>query len=197
MALEQMPDWRRTPVFVWTSLLLTDDEIRQLVQTARAVLAKGGGLSAVLVERLRLWRAHQHARGRGTAVNAPAAARVLVVDDHALNLELASFVLASDGLQVSTAADADQALALVASFRPHLILMDIQMPGMDGLALTRLLKQCEATRHIVVIAFTAFAMKGDEKRMLEAGCDGYLAKPIDVGSFARQVRAWLPDGAGG
>lgn len=125
-----------------------------------------------------------------------APARVLVVDDHVLNLELASFVLAADGFEVATAIDADQAQELVASFQPELVLMDIQMPGMDGLTLTRLLKADVRTRHLVVVAFTAFAMKGDEQRMREAGCDGYLAKPIDVTRFASQVRAWLPARAG-
>ncbi len=118
--------------------------------------------------------------------------RVLVVDDHPINLELASYVLAADGLAVATAADALQAQALLPSFRPQLILMDIQMPGMDGLGLTRLLKADPATRGIVIVAFTAFAMKGDEERALAAGCDAYLAKPIDVARFAAQVRALLP-----
>jgi CheY-like chemotaxis protein len=123
------------------------------------------------------------------------ASRVLVVDDHFFNLELASFVLLADGLDVATAADAEQARAAVARFQPELILMDIQMPGMDGLTLTQMLKADPATNHIVVIAFTACAMKGDEQRVRDAGCDGYLSKPIDVGLFASQVRAWLPDQA--
>ncbi len=124
-------------------------------------------------------------------------ARVLIIDDHPLNLELASFVLAADGFEVATARDAAQALSVLPGFRPDLILMDVQMPGMDGLALTRLLKQDSATRDVVIVAFTAFAMKGDEQRMREAGCDGYLAKPIDVALFAGQVRAWLPASAAG
>jgi two-component system, cell cycle response regulator DivK len=122
------------------------------------------------------------------------AARVLVVDDSPLNAELACAVLEADGMQVQAATDASQALQAVARFRPQLVLMDIQMPGVDGLTLTRQLKADPATSHLVVLAFTAYAMKGDEERMLLAGCDGYLSKPIDVARFAAQVRAWLPPG---
>ena len=123
-----------------------------------------------------------------SATSALAALRVLVVDDNPLNIELASFVLEADGITVEAAADALQALDRLARRHPDLILMDIQMPGMDGLVLTRRLKADPHTRHIVIVAFTAYAMKGDEARLRAAGCDGYLAKPIDVGSFARSVR---------
>jgi two-component system, cell cycle response regulator DivK len=75
--------------------------------------------------------------------------------------------------------------------RPDLVLMDIQLPGEDGLALTRRIKADPAWQHLVVVAFTAYAMRGDEARMREGGCDGYLAKPIDVKTFAAQVRALL------
>ena len=117
---------------------------------------------------------------------------VLVVDDNPLNLELASFVLATDGWRVSTAGDALEALQCIAQCVPDLILMDIQLPGMDGLTLTRQIKADPDLRHITVAAFTAYAMKGDEAIMRTAGCDGYLAKPIDVGRFAAQVRDLLP-----
>jgi CheY-like chemotaxis protein len=124
-------------------------------------------------------------------VSAP---RVLVVDDCDMNVELVSFVLGVDRIVVASAADATEALTAIPSFRPQLILMDIQLPGIDGLALTRALKADLATRHIVIVAFTAYAMQGDEARMLAAGCDGYLAKPIDVATFAAQVRACLARG---
>ena len=118
-----------------------------------------------------------------------AAPHVLVVDDNPINLELASFVLAADGWCVSTAADAEEALRSIEQRLPDLILMDIQLPGMDGLTLTRQIKADPALRHITVVAFTAYAMKGDEAIMRAAGCDGYLAKPIEVARFAAQVRA--------
>lgn len=118
--------------------------------------------------------------------------RVLVVDDNPLNAELARAVLDADGLAVAVAADATEAAQRLAEFAPDLVLMDIQLPGLDGLTLTRQIKADPAHRHVVVLAFTAYAMKGDEARMLEAGCDGYLSKPIDVAVFAGQVRSWLP-----
>jgi two-component system, cell cycle response regulator DivK len=118
--------------------------------------------------------------------------RVLVVDDNPLNVELALAVLTADGMQVEIALDATEAAQRLAEFKPDLVLMDIQLPGVDGLTLTRQIKADPASRHVVVLAFTAYAMKGDEAKMLAAGCDGYLSKPIDVASFAAQVRSWLP-----
>lgn len=125
------------------------------------------------------------------------ALRVLVVDDNAMNVEMVSYVLAADGMVVQTAADAVEARTRLAAFSPELVLMDVQLPGLDGLALTRQLKADPATRHIAVVAFTAYAMKGDEARMLAAGCDGYLAKPINVATFAAQVRACREAARGG
>ena len=120
-------------------------------------------------------------------------ARVMVVDDHALNVELVRFILDAEGFAVALAGDAQQALALLPGFAPDLILMDIQLPGIDGLVLTQQLKADPATCHIVIVAFTAYAMKGDEARMLAAGCDGYISKPIEVATFAAQVRRFLPE----
>ena len=117
--------------------------------------------------------------------------RILIVDDNAMNVDLVSFLLSADSMQVESAADAQQASARIAAQPPDLILMDIQMPGVDGLELTRRLKADPATRRIVIVALTAYAMKGDEARMLAAGCDGYIAKPVEVASFTRQVRAFL------
>ena len=119
------------------------------------------------------------------------AARVLIVDDNELNLELASFLLTRDGLQVATALDGESALVQVAAFQPDLVLMDIQLPRLDGLEVTRRLRADPATRGLVIVAFTAYAMKGDEERMRAGGCDGYISKPIDVAAFVSQVRAYL------
>jgi len=105
---------------------------------------------------------------------------ILIVDDNALNLKLARMVLAGEGYEIRTAADAQEALAVLRSFRPRVILMDLQMPGLDGFELTRRLKSDPATRGISVVAITAYAMKGDEERAREAGCDGYVTKPIDT-----------------
>jgi two-component system, cell cycle response regulator DivK len=105
---------------------------------------------------------------------------ILIVDDHPTNLKLARVLLAAEGYEVRTAEDAAQALAVLQNFHPRLILMDIQLPGMDGLALTRRLKADPATRDILIIALTAYAMKGDDERAMAAGCDGYVPKPIDT-----------------
>ena len=88
--------------------------------------------------------------------------------------------------------DAAAARISIARFEPDLILMDIQLPDVDGLTFTQELKGAPRTRDIAVVAFTAYAMKGDEARMLAAGCDGYLAKPIDITRFTAQIRSYLP-----
>ena len=118
------------------------------------------------------------------------ALRVLVVDDNFMNLEMASFVLGADAMEVETADGAQEALAKISRFKPELILMDIQMPGMDGVTLARRLKADVATRQIVIVAFTAYAMRGDAAKLTSAGCDGYISKPIDVGTFAAEVRGY-------
>lgn len=117
------------------------------------------------------------------------AARILVVDDNAMNLELASFLLSSDGWDVAEAKDAAQAMAQLEDFLPDVVLMDIQLPEIDGLTATRLIRERLQGRHVPVIAFTAYAMRGDKTRLLEAGCDGYIAKPINVATFSAEVRA--------
>jgi two-component system cell cycle response regulator DivK len=118
-------------------------------------------------------------------------ARVLVIEDNPANMTLAVFLLQSAGHTVLSARTAEAGLTLARDERPALILMDIQLPGMDGLEAIGLLKGSNETRQIPVIALTALAMKGDEERIRAAGCDGYIAKPIDVARFAAQVRACL------
>jgi CheY-like chemotaxis protein len=112
---------------------------------------------------------------------------ILVVDDNEANLKLARVALAADGYEVRTATDAEGALAVLSSWRPRLILMDLQMPGMDGLELTRRLKADPATAGIVVVALTAYAMKGDEENARAAGCSGYVAKPIDTRTLGSTI----------
>jgi CheY-like chemotaxis protein len=117
--------------------------------------------------------------------------RILIVDDNPANLKLARVVLSAEGYDIAVAADADEARASVGAVRPRLILMDIQLPGTDGLSLTRELKADPATRDIIVIALTAYAMKGDDLRAREAGCDGYIVKPIDTRTLPKTVAAHL------
>jgi len=120
---------------------------------------------------------------------------ILIVDDNPGNTKLVSFLLGSRGYPVRTAASGVEALALIAEELPRLVLMDLQMPGMDGYELTRRLKSETRTRGIVVVAVTAYAMKGDEERALDAGCDGYMTKPIDTRSFADVVSGLLSRGS--
>jgi len=120
---------------------------------------------------------------------------ILVVDDNPANLKLVRVLLAANGYEVRTAADADEARAALVEFRPRLVLMDIQLPGMDGLELTRRLKADPAMRGTMIVALTAYAMKGDEQKALAAGCDGYVTKPIDVDALPGLVAGWLGRGA--
>jgi CheY-like chemotaxis protein len=116
---------------------------------------------------------------------------ILIVDDNPQNLKLVRLLLHSEGYTVQTASDAELALRVLETFAPRLILMDIQLPGMDGLELTRRLKADPAHRDIVIIALTAYAMKGDKEKTLAAGCDAYVTKPIDTDALAALVRARL------
>ena len=117
--------------------------------------------------------------------------KILIVEDNAANMKLAMVVLSSAGHSVLSATDAETGLTLARSEQPQLILMDIQLPGMDGLAAIALLKNDDATRAIPVVALTALAMKGDEERIRAAGCDGYIAKPIQYKEFLAIVAAQL------
>jgi CheY-like chemotaxis protein len=112
---------------------------------------------------------------------------ILVIDDNAVNLKLAAEVLLADGHSVMRAGDAEEALQLLAMRMPDLVLTDIALPGMDGIELTRRLKADSRYRHLPVVALTASAMKGDEARILEAGCDAYIAKPLDTRQLAAQI----------
>lgn len=116
---------------------------------------------------------------------------VLIVDDNPINLKLARDVLEAHGFQVAAAASAEEALTAIESRLPQLVLMDIGLPGMDGLTLTRLLKSDSRFRDLRIVALTAFAMKGDDQKALAAGCDGYIIKPINTRTFAAQVDAYL------
>ena len=118
-------------------------------------------------------------------------ATILIVEDNAANLKLATFLLQSAGHVVLSANDAEAGLAIARQDHPDLILMDIQLPGMDGLEATGQLKADEATRSIPVIALTALAMKGDEERIRAAGCDGYIAKPMRYQEFLATLAAHL------
>jgi CheY-like chemotaxis protein len=114
-----------------------------------------------------------------------------MVDDNPGNLKLLSFILAKIGYDLRVAVDAVQALAVLEEFRPQLILMDLQLPGMDGLELTRRLKANPLYQDVVIVAVTASAMKGDEQKAKEAGCDGYITKPLDTRLLPELVDRYL------
>jgi CheY-like chemotaxis protein len=119
------------------------------------------------------------------------AARILIVDDNAVNLKLAASVLEFAGYEIAEAGDSNEAIDAIQNTPPDLILMDIALPGMDGLTLARKIKGDPATRNIRIVALTAFAMKGDDEKARAAGCDGYISKPIDTRTLAAQVAAVL------
>lgn len=116
---------------------------------------------------------------------------ILIVDDNPTNMKLVRVLLASEGYEVRAAADAEEALNVLQEFQPRMILMDIQLPGIDGLELTRRLKSNPATRDIKIVGLTAYAMKGDKERILDAGCDGYIQKPIDTRTLPELVARYL------
>ncbi len=117
--------------------------------------------------------------------------RILIVDDNPSNMKLVSYLLTHRGYDVLTASDATQAWAVLQRERPALILMDLQMPGIDGFELTRRVRADASTRHTVVIAVTAFAMAGDEGRARRAGCDGSITKPIDTRRLPGLIEEYL------
>jgi CheY-like chemotaxis protein len=116
---------------------------------------------------------------------------ILVVDDNIDNLTLTQVLLEGEGFEVRLAEDAETALQALQNCRPCLILMDIQLPGMDGLELTRRLRQDSSLRDVIIVALSAYAMKSDEDNARAVGCDGYISKPIDTRTFARTVRGYL------
>jgi two-component system, cell cycle response regulator DivK len=121
---------------------------------------------------------------------------IRIVDDNPANLKLARILLRGEGYSILTAPDAEQALRVLEGATPSVILMDIQLPGMDGLELTRRLKADPATRHIIILALTAYAMKGDEERARAAGCDDYVSKPIDITALPRLIESLLAERRG-
>ena len=113
--------------------------------------------------------------------------KILLVEDNEVNRRLAGFLLRSHGYQVREATSGAAAFEMVEKERPDLIVMDIQLPGMDGLEITKKLKEQPATADIPVIAVTSYAMKGDREKALAAGCAGYVTKPIDKNTFIQEV----------
>ena len=127
-----------------------------------------------------------------TSVDPGGARDILIIEDNRQNLELVQFLLEEAGHRVRSAADARGARAELEREVPDLVLMDMQLPGTDGLELVAELRGDRRFRHLPIVALTAHALRGDRERFLAGGCDGYIAKPIDVATFAFQVEALLP-----
>ena len=125
----------------------------------------------------------------------PADKYVLVAEDNDLNFRLAQFILARLGVEVRRATTGDQALADALADPPALIYMDIQLPGIDGLQVTRELRSNPATQHVPIVALTALAMVGDEERAISAGCNAYLTKPVSPHDLQDMTRRYLMDEA--
>jgi CheY-like chemotaxis protein len=117
--------------------------------------------------------------------------RILIVDDNATNLKLVAYLMRANGYTVDTALDAESAIVAIRNNHPDVILMDIQLPGIDGLELTRRLKADPATRDIVIVAVTAYALKGDQAKAQAAGCDDYITKPIDTRALPETIARHL------
>ena len=117
--------------------------------------------------------------------------KILIVDDNPTNLKLVAYLMRAKGYEVSTAIDAHAAISEIQAQRPALILMDLQLPGIDGLELTRRLKADPETRGIIIVAVTAYAMKGDQDKAIAAGCDDYVTKPIDTRALPETIARHL------
>jgi two-component system cell cycle response regulator DivK len=116
---------------------------------------------------------------------------ILIVDDNEMNRRLLEFILAQSGYQVRTAEDAASAMRAIEAARPRLVLMDLQLPGKSGLDLTRELKADARWREIAIVAVTAYAMSGDREKAIAAGCEDYVAKPVDKAVLRRVVERWM------
>ena len=117
--------------------------------------------------------------------------KILIVEDNDNNRSLFQDILSFYDYEVAVAADGEEGVALARELLPDLILMDIQMPGMDGMTAGRILKRDPLTRHLKIIALTSFAMQGDEGKFLAAGFDGYLSKPVNTRELPCRVKEWL------
>lgn len=120
----------------------------------------------------------------------PATKKIIIVEDNELNLKLLKDLFEFHGYRVITTRRGESALRLAREYRPNLILMDIQLPDISGTEATRRLKDDEQTRSIPIIAVTAFAMSGDEAKILASGCDAYVSKPFHVAEFLKLVERW-------
>lgn len=117
--------------------------------------------------------------------------KILIIEDNPANMKLVAAILKNSGYEVLEADNADRGIVIARQEQPHLVLMDIQLPGMDGLTATRMLRDDPATSHLKIVALTASAMKGDEEKILASGCDGYIAKPFNIQKLLNTVQSFI------
>ena len=117
--------------------------------------------------------------------------KVTVIEDNDINMKLVKTLLDLAGYEVIAATDAETGIDLIRTHQPDLILMDVQLPGMDGLSATKIIKQDEALKFIPVVALTSYAMRGDEEKAKQAGCTGYISKPIDTRNFSKYISDYI------
>jgi len=118
--------------------------------------------------------------------------RILIVEDNETNLYLVTFILEAHGYEAAQVRDGEEGIALAARIKPDLILLDIQLPGMDGYAVARELRRNPALESVPIVAVTSYAMAGDRESILAAGCEGYIEKPINPDTFIAEVQRYLP-----
>jgi len=122
--------------------------------------------------------------------------RILIIEDNEANLYLTSFILKKSGHEVLEARTGEEGVAVALNEKPDLILMDIQLPGIDGLEATRRIRESVSYDAIPVVALTSYAMTGDREKALEAGCNGYIEKPIDPDTFTAEINGYLQESGG-
>ncbi|MCX9084981.1 MAG: response regulator [Candidatus Methanoperedens sp.] len=118
--------------------------------------------------------------------------KILIIEDNEMNLYLLTFIVKKHGYEITTARDGKEGIEMALRIKPDLILLDIQLPGIDGYTVARELRKNPVTVNIPIVAVTAFAMEGDREKALDAGCSGYIPKPIDPTQFMKQVEQYFP-----
>jgi two-component system cell cycle response regulator DivK len=173
---------------------VSDDQkeyLGDILDSSRHLLHLVDGLSDFARAECRALRPEPGVARQEVARETRSGTSILVVDDSETSAKLARVVLEHEGYEVRTAANAEEALRVLSLRMPWLVLIDVQLPGMDGLELTRRLRGDPATKDLVILALTASTTKSDEERARAAGCDGFVPKPIDISSLARLVREHL------
>ena len=189
--VRQEPAFRELPILVMTAKNLSQDEIALLNRETQGLLQKDGSWKEQLIAEVgRVVRGHSLAKICGTAM-----IKVLIAEDNAVNRELLRELLELRGYTVLEACDGQEALRIIEQTQPELLLLDIGMPVMDGFAVIRRIRENPRLAKLPVVAVTAYAMRGDQERILNSGFDGYLSKPVNPSSLAEELDRVLTKGS--